>query len=1775
MAGQLGRVLVGGKDSGAGFALGPRLVVTAYHVVRDRRDRSVAYLPAGSEPIGVERVQPDVAHDACLLWLEGEVGEFLPVSTAVRGARWRVESPPPGSNDPPLHGTVTTARMTIHKAKGQRVEVVQLQVEEQLGDFGGYSGSAVLDWLGRAVLALLVEQKPLRTAVALGGRQAASNVLYAVPIGDVITACGLPVRTSRPLWFDVGFLPPGMVSRPGLLDEAVGRVIEAEGGAAGAGVVLLRGPGGAGKTVLARQLAEDVRVWAEFADGIIMLRAGQAATADGVARELQETLGYRDQDPVDVLAGQRLLLIIDDVWDRGLLGTLRANLPAAVAVLATTRGVSAPGAVTVLVGAVGQDEAIQILARDAPRSAELDQALGGLAGTLFRWPLLLTLAAAEIHRDDELDWGFYDDCGSQPDGPEPGVVIGRAKILGEEFPGDPTMLDDLERAPEDAAPRSVDALVRRSLDWLGPGHQARFELLAIYPPGAAITEPMLEDLWDTSPNITRKVIKLLVRAGLAQPVRSGRLTIGLHDLITAWLYHACGRPEDARHQPVHQRLAGLCLLADGSPGDLTADRADWLAYHLVAAAAWDRLKALPTLRWRSAFLVATGSDAAFLAGLDYYAHAALVQVPDGVYHAVRTWLFAAHVRELIGRLPIPLLVAMALAGDPIAVITQACQHPRAGEAVPAVLAAVADRRGVRLLLERAVTLVETIPDDWNRAKALDAIARRLSAAYPRDPTLIDQALAVAATITDGWTRSQTLAAIATRLAVTDTAGAVTLIGQALTVAETIPSDAARNQALAAIARRLAVNPQDPVLIERALAIAATITYVSLRNETLAVIARRLAAADPPDPGLTDQALAIAATITNEATCSEVLADIAKRLAAVDMARAEALFDRALAVARTISHDWNGQNALEAIAVQLAAVDPPDLTRIERALAMAAALSSREHRFHALADIAKRLAAVDPPDPALIERALTVAATIHDRRRGPTLAAIAERLAVMDLTRATALIDQALAIAEAIPDSRERNTALAAIAAALAADSEDPTQINEALAAAGSILDGERRSEALATIAQRLAPIDPARATVVIDQALTAAGAIPHSWERSTALAAVAAALAADPRDTEFIDQAVAVAGFISDSQQRGEALAAIARGLAAVDPPDPVPIERALAVSGTIPDSERRSETLATIAQRLAPIDPARATVVIDQALTAAGAVPDGWKRSETLATIAQRLAVNPTDLVLIERALAVAGTIPDSERRSQALAAIARRLAVNPRDPAQIDRALAVTRTISHDWTRGDALAAIADGLAAADPPDPALIDQAVAVAGSISNDQQRGQALAAIADRLAAADSLDPTLIERALDAAGTVPDNRRRCLALAAIAERLAVIDPTRARVVIDQALTTARMISNDQQRGQALAAIADRLAAADSLDLALIERALDAATAITNGFDRSDAQAAIARRLATLSPGDLALIERARNVAAAITDGWRRSGVQAVIARQLATVSPRDLALIERALDVAATISNGVERSQALAVIAEQLAATDPTRAAALMDEAVAATSTITDGRHRYRALTTLAKQLFATDPTRAAVLMDEAVAATSTISDRHDERTDALRDIARQLAAAEPFNLKLIDQAVAVAGTVPDSSDRSEALAAIAQRLASADPADPALIERALAVAGSIPGIGRRCRALARIHAPDKVMLDELSRWRLRSVDDLLDLLSVIASNPDYKIMAESIGRAVLEVSALFSVEAYSAEPPVPPFDGSPYLPLDSILDTPKVTRVTVKVTRWAQMRQPP
>jgi hypothetical protein len=76
------------------------------------------------------------------------------------------------------------------------------------------------------------------------------------------------------------------------------------------------------------------------------------------------------------------------------------------------------------------------------------------------------------------------------------------------------------------------------------------------------------------------------------------------------------------------------------------------------------------------------------------------------------------------------------------------------------------------------------------------------------------------------------------------------------------------------------------------------------------------------------------------------------------------------------------------------------------------------------------------------------------------------------------------------------------------------------------------------------------------------------------------------------------------------------------------------------------------------------------------------------------------------------------------------------------------------------------------------------------------------------------------------------------------------------------------------------------------------------------------------------------------------------------------------------------------------------------------------------------------------------------------------------------------------------------------------------------------VAESIPDDRIRSRVLARIHALTRSgMLDEMSRWRLRSLGTSIGLLTVFLGNSHDKATAEDIGLAVLHVAVEASTQA--------------------------------------------
>jgi hypothetical protein len=127
---------------------------------------------------------------------------------------------------PAAPGHIAATAVPVVDGEDEPVEVVQLLVDEQLGDYHGYSGSGVLNSLGRAVVGILIQQQPLRVPVPLGVAPEAANVLYAVPVRTAVARLGVATSTGPPLRFDVPRPPSGMVDRPELLDRAVGSLIE-------------------------------------------------------------------------------------------------------------------------------------------------------------------------------------------------------------------------------------------------------------------------------------------------------------------------------------------------------------------------------------------------------------------------------------------------------------------------------------------------------------------------------------------------------------------------------------------------------------------------------------------------------------------------------------------------------------------------------------------------------------------------------------------------------------------------------------------------------------------------------------------------------------------------------------------------------------------------------------------------------------------------------------------------------------------------------------------------------------------------------------------------------------------------------------------------------------------------------------------------------------------------------------------------------------------------------------------------------------------------------------------------------------------------------------------------------------------------------------------------------------------------------------------------------------------------------------------------------------
>jgi hypothetical protein len=1466
----LGRILVGGRDKGAGFAIGPRAVLTAHHVIRERGAKPVMFVPAGTAEVKVN-VGPvaDEVDAALLVPVSGEsdLPAWLPVLRALPGAGWRVDSPKPSSNDPHLTGTVSTAHSQIEPPKrpGDRLSVVQLHVQQELGSYDGYSGSAVLDSLGRAAMALLVQQKLLRVAVEPGAAKLASNVLYAVPIDDVLRALDIAVPRVRPLRFRVELQRPGMIVRAGILDKIVDAVLTAGGSAERAPVVLLSGPGGVGKTVLAVQLANDSRIWTAFGAGIVMVVAGQATTPGSIADTIRSALDVApNRDLRDALAGDPILIIVDDAWDPDTLDIIRANLPPSVTLAVTTRGVTVEGAHRVPVLAATEGEAIRILARSTPRSAELDHALEQLATTLFYWPFLLDLAAGQLHDDPGTGWeGDLDTIDATTTDAE--QLAQEANQLAQEFPADPECVDELRRHTGGEPPRTVDFLIGRSLDRLHDDDRQRFAELAIYPRGAALTVALLSDLWSLTERATKRLASQLIRVGLVR--RGTPPTLELHDLVVAWLHHNHGQPEDPAHQPTHQRLAGLAIQPDGEPATLTRDRAYWLAYHLVAARDWVLLERLPTRSWRIALLNATGSEAVLLAGLGLYcARAAHLTDPLlAAHHTIQAALFAECVQATAAQVPPSALVAMARLGRTTDALTRAVHHPTQAEvAISTVLDALSDSPNFAVHLDRVELLltVGITEEVCNKLRLIVAL-RRLAL----DPSSTDAFMHAMEMVEelpdfDIWRRTQGYLHIA--LLITT----IPSVDVAVDRVQQIPDLEAQVVAWGAIAERLADHEpaRAEELLDRALAGAKTFEgQIGSRD-----LALRLAAQLTPGSLLKivggGKELAIDAVFNAADKCA-TLVRLAASVLQDDPRRARELLDQAQVAAQHID---------------------------ESALVL---------RARASAEIAAALADIDPTtSDRLVEQGVTLAkiadgapaqARWRSWERG--LADVALRLCGAN----SRLVDRSVAIAHLIDNVRQRVSVLVAITQQVANRAQaDLPDLAHAIRIASDIPreDGEdwdkQRSDALCAIASRLVGADPTAALDLYGWAAEAAAAINAAGIRASALRRVAVRIAAaDPRSTAYADRAIAVADTIPE-----------------------------------LPEGNDRLAATADIAAEIAVADPSRSGELLERVIGAVGRLKPSSDVGGPLADIVRALAMTRSgDAKLINSAINLARVITEPHSRTLALVAVASRLVAS--DPvraaglfdAALDAAKAIPAESAYAHWRADLLSAVGEGVVTADRVRAEkLFDEAIAAANGIPDDKylSRASALMRIAVRARAYDSERACQLFEIATACrnDTVPPPNSIFASLGEgeLAEALELM----LRIPmnsddIDITIDFATALTDPELRAAVLAKLAASIIPTDpSRSGQIFEHAIEVAAAAARDDSRSDGVpfAVVARQLVQSDPvRALELFDRALNIARG--DGWPRPGMLARIAEQLA---PLDAARAQAVFDEAIEAGDAWDR-----------------------------------------------------------------------------------------------------------------------------------------------------------------------------------------------------------------------------------------------------------------------
>jgi WD40 repeat protein len=382
--------------------------------------------------------------------------------------------------------------------------------------------------------------------------------------------------------FMVEDLPGDFVQRPDEFDRLITNLLDEEHGEPVAITAAIRGAGGYGKTTLAKAICHDNRIIEAFDSGILWTTLGEnPGDLTHLVEELIYALegkrhGFTGVDAatahlVKLLADNKLLIVIDDVWNQAHLKPFMQGGPSCARLITTRDSTTLPFSTkNVDVDGMRRDEAVSLLRAGIPSSEE--EALQRLASRLGEWPLLLRLVNGALRARVQ---DFRQD------------LQGALSYVNRKLDRHGLTAFDAENAEE--RDQAVAKTLNLSFGLLYAKQLARYEELAVFPEDLDIPLVTVEKLWSATDKFddldTEELCERLGKLSLLLRFDPTTQHIRLHDVMRKYLIQRQGD----KLPMLHNQLLEAHHDWDKAPS-LWADMPDsepylWshLAYHLVHA----------------------------------------------------------------------------------------------------------------------------------------------------------------------------------------------------------------------------------------------------------------------------------------------------------------------------------------------------------------------------------------------------------------------------------------------------------------------------------------------------------------------------------------------------------------------------------------------------------------------------------------------------------------------------------------------------------------------------------------------------------------------------------------------------------------------------------------------------------------------------------------------------------------------------------------------------------------------------------------------------------------------------------------------------------------------------------------------------------------------------------------------------------------------------------------------------------------------------------------